>query len=48
MNTCDMQRIIINVVFSFFISTTGKRAFETGRALAGIIPYYVCSVHHME
>ena len=29
-------------VFSLFISTTGKRVFQTGRALVGISPNYVC------
>ena len=35
-------------VLSFFISTTGKRVFQTGRALSAIDAYYVCSVHYME
>ena len=29
------------ILFSFFISMTGKRNFQTGRALAGIIAYYM-------
>ncbi|XP_074618659.1 uncharacterized protein LOC141877536 isoform X2 [Acropora palmata] len=29
-------------------STTGKRVFQTGRALEGISARFVCSVHYME
>ena len=31
-------------MFSLFISTTGKRVFQTGRALAVIIAHQFCSL----
>ena len=33
-------------MFSFFISTTSKIVFQTGRALVAIIAHYVYSVHY--
>ena len=37
-----------NELFSLFIGTADKRAFQTGRALASVIAYYVRSEHYME
>ena len=33
-------------VFFLLISATDKGVLQTGKALAGIIAYYVCSVHY--
>jgi len=43
-STADFEAFLI--VFSLFISTTSKRVFQTGRALAGITAYYAGSVHY--
>jgi len=37
-----------SAAFSLFISTTGERVFQTGRAVERISSHYVCSVHYME
>ena len=34
-------------LFSFVFSTTGKRVFQTGRALSGTIAYYFSLVHYI-
>ena len=38
--------LLSEAVFSLLISTTGKRVFQTSRALAVIIAYHVCSVYY--
>lgn len=40
---CLFQVLILHAisVLSFFINTTGERVFQTSRALAGIIAYYM-------
>ena len=38
----DVQAVCrVNSVFPLLINTTGKRVFQTGRAI-GIVAYYVC------
>ena len=34
-------------LFSFVFRTTGKRVFQTGRALSGTIAYYFSLVHYI-